>query len=105
MINKYFYLFPKVASEFPMDRWLVAGHRQKYLKRSHPPSQMFALGSILALCFSRHHHHYHCRHHHRHRSRHHQQHYTDEDLQFEFFLHQQNIEQLGFYTMKLRDSA
>ena len=88
-----------------MDWWLVAGHRQKYLKRSHPPSQMFALGSILALCFTRHHRHYHRRHHHRrhhhrHRNRHHQQHYTDEDLQFEVFLHQQNIEQLGFYTMK-----
>ena len=73
-----------------MDRWLAAGHRQKYLKRSHPPYQMFALGSILALCFTRHHRHYHRRHHHRrhhhrHRNRHHQQHYTDEDLQFEVF--------------------
>ena len=82
----------------------MAGHRQKYLKRSHPPSQMFALGSILALCFAHHHHqHHHHQHHHhhrrrrrrhhrrrrhrrhRHRRRHHQQHYTDKDLQFEVF--------------------
>ena len=62
----------------------MAGHRQKYLKRSHPPSQMFALGSILALCFA-HHHHHRRRHRHRHRRHHHQEHYTDEDLRFEVF--------------------
>ena len=45
---------------------------------------MFALGSILALCFA-HHHHHRRRHRHRHRRHHHQEHYTDEDLRFEVF--------------------